>query len=399
MRRFWLAALAAGMLTAVPAYALDIRIDPTPLYVFDQAEERNNYDVVLQNILIVNDERRAQEIRGLRIELRANGEIISTGRAPAATIARRAERMSKMSEAGVLAMMDFQFHLSRTMRPGERLSPDATLAPNEAFLNSSFYISATALPDSARVVVEGPRGDLGHVDIPVSRYASQVTYRAPVNGRWYVNASGDASMHHRWVVSSEYAIDIVRVHADMRTFVGDGTRLSDYITYGQPILAAADGVVVATHNIGGDNEGMLRQPGEAFDAYMQRVAHTQQSIIMQSGFEGAAGNYVLIRHTNGEHSLYAHLKQGSVSVAVGQIVTAGIRIAEAGNSGNSTEPHLHFQLIDGPNLNLARGLPVTFSGLRPEWVSVANRHLRSGDILEHDDQRSSTLSDASSTVR
>lgn len=168
MKRLWLAACAAGMLTAAPAHALDIRVDPAPLYVFDQANERGVYDVVLQNILVVNDERGAREIRGLRIELRANGEIISTGRAPAATVARRAQQMSQLSEAGVLQMMDFQFHLSRILRAGERLSADATLDPNEAYLNSSFYISANALPDTARVIVEGPRGDLGRVDIPVS---------------------------------------------------------------------------------------------------------------------------------------------------------------------------------------------------------------------------------------
>ncbi|MBK6704003.1 MAG: hypothetical protein IPG56_09795 [Caulobacteraceae bacterium] len=226
MKRFWLAAFAAGMLTAAPASALDIRVDPAPLYVFDQANERNVYDVVLQNILVVNDERRAREIRGLRIELRANGEIISTGRSPAATIARRAERMSQLSEGGVLQMMDFQFHLSRIMHEGERLSADATLDPGEAYLNSSFYISADALPDSARVIVEGPRGDLGYVDIPVSRYTSPITYRAPVNGRWFVVASGDVSQHHRWVVSSEYALDITRMNADMRTYTGDGTHFS-----------------------------------------------------------------------------------------------------------------------------------------------------------------------------
>jgi len=384
MKRFWLAALAAGMLTAAPARALEIRVDPAPLYVFDQANERNVYDVVLQNILVVNNERRAREIRGLRIELRANGELISTGRTPADAISRRAERISQLSQGGVLQMMDFQFHLSRNLHPGERLSPDATLDPNEVYLNTSFYISANALPDSARVIVEGPRGDLGHVDIPVSRYTSPVTYRAPVNGRWFVFASGDASQHHRWVVSSEYALDIARMGADMRTYSGDGTHLTDYITFGQPILAVADGVVVATRNDRDNNEPMLRQPGEAFDAYMQRVVETQQAIIMQSGFEGAAGNYVLIRHANGEHSLYAHLKQGSVRVQAGQSVSAGAQIAEAGSSGNSTEPHLHFQLIDGPDLNSARGLPITFTGLRPEWVPVADRHLRSGDILEQE---------------
>jgi len=384
MKRFWLAAFAAGMLTAAPASALDIRVDPAPLYVFDQANERNVYDVVLQNILVVNDERRAREIRGLRIELRANGEIISTGRSPAATIARRAERMSQLSEGGVLQMMDFQFHLSRIMHEGERLSADATLDPGEAYLNSSFYISADALPDSARVIVEGPRGDLGYVDIPVSRYTSPITYRAPVNGRWFVVASGDVSQHHRWVVSSEYALDITRMNADMRTYTGDGTHFSDYITFRQPIVAVADGVVVATRNDREENEATLRQPGEFFDAYMQRVVETQQATIMQGGFDAVAGNYVLIRHASGEHSLYAHLHQGSVRVNVGDTVTAGAQIAEAGSSGNSTEPHLHFQLIDGPDLNAARGLPITFTGLRPEWVSIEGRHLRSGDVLEQE---------------
>jgi murein DD-endopeptidase MepM/ murein hydrolase activator NlpD len=384
MKRFWLAACAAGMLTAAPAHALDIRVDPAPLYVFDQANERNVYDVMLQNILVVNNERGAHDIRGLRVELRASGEVISTGRAPAASVARRAERMSQLSEAGALQMMDFQFHLSRIMRDGERLSADATLEPGEAYLNASFYIAANALPDTARVVVEGARGDLGHVDIPVSRYQSPITYRAPVDGRWYVIASGDVSQHHRWVVSSEYALDIARTNADMRTYAGDGARLTDYITYGQPILAAADGVVVAARNDLADAEAMLRQPNEAFDAYMQRVVETQQATIMQSGFEGAAGNYVLIRHANGEHSLYAHLKQGSIRVSVGAQVTAGTQIAETGSSGNSTEPHLHFQVIDGPDLNSARGLPVTFAGLRPEWVSIEGRHLRSGDLMEHE---------------
>ena len=382
MKRFWLAALAAGMLTAAPAHALDIRVDPAPLYVFDQANERNTYDLVLQNILVVNNERRARDIRGLRVELRANNELISMGRAGAASIARRAERMSQLSEAGALQMMDFQFHLSRIMHAGERLSADATLDPNEAYLNISFYISANALPDTARVIVEGPRGDLGHVDVPVSRYQSPIAYRAPVNGRWYVLASGDVAQHHRWVVSSEYALDIARMNADMRTYTGDGAHLTDYITYRQPILAVADGVVVAMRNDRQDNEAMLRQPGEAFDAYMQRVVETQQAIMMQGGFEAAAGNYVLIRHANGEHSLYAHLHQGSVRVSVGDTVSAGAQIGEAGSSGNSTEPHLHFQLIDGPDLNTARGLPIIFTGLRPEWVSIEGRHLRSGDVLE-----------------
>ena len=147
-----------------------------------------------------------------------------------------------------------------------------------------------------------------------------------MDGRWFVFASGDIAQHHRWVVSSEYAIDIAQLGDGMRSHSGDGSRLADYPTFGQPIHAIADGVVVAARDDRIDNEGMLRQPGEAFEAYMQRVAEGQQAIMMSDGFEGAAGNYVLIRHANGEHSLYAHMRQGSLRVRAGDAVSAGVVI-------------------------------------------------------------------------
>jgi murein DD-endopeptidase MepM/ murein hydrolase activator NlpD len=108
----------------------------------------------------------------------------------------------------------------------------------------------------------------------------------------------------------------------------------------------------------------------------------QQAIMAADGFEGAAGNYVLIAHAGGEHTLYAHLRQGSVRVRPGEPVRAGDRIGSAGSSGNSTEPHLHFQVIDGPDLNSARGLPVMFEGLRDDWIAMGGRQLRAGDIIE-----------------
>lgn len=383
MKKFWLAACAAGALAAAPAQALEIRVDPAPLYVFDLAPDRGGVDLVLHNILVVNDEHRAREITGLRVELLASGEVVSIARAPAAALARRAQRIASYREAGVLQAMDFQFHLSSLLHAGESLSADTTLERGEAYLNTGLYVSAGTTPDTARVVAEGSRGDLASVTIPVSRYQSPNRYQVPVDGRWFVFASGDAAHHHRWVVSSEYALDLGNLGADMRSHTGDGTRLSDYRTFGQPIRAAAAGVVVAAHNDRVDNEGMLRQPGEAFEAYQARVAEGQQAILLSGGgFDAAAGNYVLIRHEGGEHSLYAHMRQGSVRVTPGQSVAAGQQIGEAGTSGNSTEPHLHFQVIDGPDLNSARGLPVVFEGLRDDWIEMAGRHLRAGDVME-----------------
>lgn len=382
MKSHWLAALAAGMLAACPASALEIRVDPAPLYVFDTAPDRNIFDVLAQNILVVNTDDEAVDVRGLRLELYAEGELLSVTRTPAAKVAARAARMAGMKEAGLLDMMDFQFHLSRLLGTGEQLSADATLEKGEVLLNAWLYAASSGLPDIARIIAEGPDGDLGSVDVPVLRRASEVSYRSPVEGRWYVFASGDAGHHHRWVVSSEYALDIARLGPDAKTHTGDGTRFTDYFTFGQPVMAAADGVVVAVRDEVAEDESTLRQPGEGFEAYEERVSATQQDIMLQSGFEGAAGNYVLIRHANGEHSLYAHLHKDSVKVKAGDTVKAGDQIAEAGSSGNSTEPHLHFQVIDGPDLNSARGLPVQFSGLRDDWVSMQQRQLRAGDIIE-----------------
>lgn len=384
MKPYWLAALAAGMLAAAPASALEIRVDPAPLYVFDTAPDRNIFDVLAQNILVVNTDDEPVEVRGLRLELYAEGELLSVTRTPAAKVAARAERMAGMKEAGLLDMMDFQFHLSRLLGAGEKLSADATLDKGEALLNAWLYAASSGLPDTARVIAEGPAGDLASVEVPVLRRTSEVVYRSPVEGRWFVFASGDAGHHHRWVVSSEYALDLGRLGADARTHTGDGTKFSDYSTFGQTIMAAADGVVVAARDDRMEDESTLRQPGESFSAYEERVAGHQQEIMMSDGFEGAAGNYVLIRHANGEHSLYAHLRHGSVTVKPGDAVKAGDPIAQAGSSGNSTEPHLHFQVIDGPDLNSARGLPVQFTGLRDDWLAMSGRQLRAGDILEQD---------------
>jgi len=384
MNKQWLAALAAGLLTAAPASALEIWVDPAPIYVFDLSPDRGIYDVLLQNILVLNDADQPVEMTGLRVELFAKGELLSSAHIPATKISARAVQFAGLDQAGVLSMMDFQFHLSRLLPEGARLSSDANLEPQEAYLNSGLYVASSGLPDTARITVEGPGADLGQVEVPVSRYQSPTTYRAPVNGRWMVISSADAAQHHRWVLSSEFAIDIVRMRKDFRSHKGTGERLTDYATFGALVLAAADGVVVAARDDRPDNAAMMRRPDEAFEAYLQRVMSLQQAILAENGFEGAAGNHLLIRHASGEYALYAHLREGSLRVKAGDEVRAGETIAQAGSSGNSTEPHLHFQIIDGPDLNSARGIPFEFSGLKEDWISMQHRHLRAGDVIEQE---------------
>lgn len=74
--------------------------------------------------------------------------------------------------------------------------------------------------------------------------------------------------------------------------------------------------------------------------------------------EQIAGNHVIIDHGNGEFSYYAHLQKGSVSVKAGDVVKAGDTLGKCGNSGNSSEPHLHFEVANSAELYTTKSLRV-----------------------------------------
>jgi len=379
-----LAAMAAGSAVA----AADIRLDPNPVYLFDAAADRHLVDAVLHNVLIVNDGAETVTLTSLSYELIANGNPTSAAYRSAEQIASRAQRMAALNEAGMLNLLDFQFHLSTLLGTGEALSPDALLEPGEALLEISVYLASTGTPDHVRITAIGETATgqpwQESAEFPVSCYQSATRYRAPVDGRWFVFASGDAHQHHRWVQSSEYALDIVRLGENAMTYSGDGQAFSDFHAYGQPVLAAADGVVVAVADGIAAAPATLQRSDESPDDYAERSGEFQQNLVFDGGIIAASGNHIIIRHADGEYSVYGHLQPGRMSVAPGQQVSAGQPIAAVGGSGNSTEPHLHFQLIDGPDLNTARGLPVEFEGLRNEWGETRGRHLRAGHILEQE---------------
>ena len=88
---------------------------------------------------------------------------------------------------------------------------------------------------------------------------------------------------------------------------------------------------------------------------------------LRRGAAVVAGNHVIIALAGGAVFLaLAHLRAGSVRVHVGQSVVEGEPVAECGNSGNSTQPHLHVQAMDDADLSVARGVPLTFRRFR-EW--------------------------------
>ena len=145
------------------------------------------------------------------------------------------------------------------------------------------------------------------------------------------------------------------------------------------MLAAADGLIARVANDQPENAAMLRRPDETAEAYGARMQETQ-GMLLSKGAGGIAGNFVMIDHENGEYSLYAHLQPGSVRVRTGERIAAGAQLGKLGSSGNSTEPHLHFQVCDAPDPLACAGIPVQFRDVTLPYADYP-REVQSGDVV------------------
>ncbi|MDX1470443.1 MAG: M23 family metallopeptidase, partial [Flavobacteriaceae bacterium] len=175
--------------------------------------------------------------------------------------------------------------------------------------------------------------------------------------------------------------DFVQLGENGKTHSGDGSKLTDYYAYGEPIFAIEDGIVEAVKDGEIESDSNLRQPDESDEDYSLRTAQQQQALLAK-GFSNILGNYIILKHDNGEYSFYVHLKNGSVKVKNGEQVKRGQEIAALGHSGNSTEPHLHFHVTDSADLAYSRSLPVTFNNisLYPDGNGTI-RHIHYGQII------------------
>lgn len=186
----------------------------------------------------------------------------------------------------------------------------------------------------------------------------------PVTGRWSaLNSPADRTPSHgTHAYGQTYAIDVV---AEPEEGARPGfsrlwplaRRNSDFPAFGAPLLAVADATVVRAVD---DQRDHLSRTSLLGLLYLMIV---EASVRDLSGVKYIVGNHVVLDLGDGTFALYAHLRKGSLTVREGDRVTAGHHLADVGNSGNSTEPHLHFQLMDTPDPDTARGIPFTWRGV------------------------------------
>ncbi|MEU5578285.1 M23 family metallopeptidase [Streptomyces huasconensis] len=187
----------------------------------------------------------------------------------------------------------------------------------------------------------------------------------PVTGRWSaLNSPADkVPSHGTHGLGQTYAIDIVAVPEEgpprpAFAWLWPVTRRNRaFPAFGAPLLAAGDATVV--HAEDGQRDHLSRNSLAAL-LYFFVIEGIGRTV---GGARRVVGNHVVLDLGGGTYALYAHVKQGSLAVKAGDQVVAGQRLGSCGNSGNSTEPHLHFQLMDGPDLNMARGVPFSWRGV------------------------------------
>ncbi|MFV0524933.1 MAG: M23 family metallopeptidase [Acidimicrobiales bacterium] len=184
---------------------------------------------------------------------------------------------------------------------------------------------------------------------------------SPVRGRW-VGANSPISKvpsHGVRAYGQAYAIDVVAdpVDAPRPEFGGGMMRdVSDYPAFGMSVFAMLDGEVVRASGWRRDHRARSNVWGIL---YMML-----EGMIREFGGPGfVVGNHVTIRSDDGVYATVAHLRRGSLAVKVGDRVTAGSIIGECGNSGNTSEPHVHAQLMDRVSFWTAQGLPMSFAGI------------------------------------
>ena len=174
----------------------------------------------------------------------------------------------------------------------------------------------------------------------------------PLRGENWLAGNGpsNTSIHRRALIpvggrariAQRYAIDWVQLYPDGKTHHGDAKDNRSYSAYGAEIHAVADGVVTQTK-----------------DSIQQNVPSEKPAVPMT--LETIGGNHVIVDIGNGLFAFYAHMQPGSLRVKSGDHVRRGETLGLVGNSGNSSEPHLHFHLCDANSELACEGLPYAFA--------------------------------------
>jgi hypothetical protein len=251
---------------------------------------------------------------------------------------------------------------------GRRGSEASRLEPFQfgvVFMHVALERSAAIPAALAHIVdaaIEQPKTDVSMRLADTSVVSAQApVLGAPLRGRGYVAGDGccDSIRHVRallalngaFYLAQRFAIDWEQIDEQGRILRGEPKDVRSYHIYGASVLAVADATVVAARNDLAD-----QVPGKLPEGLP---------------IDEVDGNFAILDVGGGAYALYAHMQPGSVRVRPGDRVRRGAELGKVGNTGNSQEPHLHFQLMDAPSALAANGIPYVFDAFQVTAVDEA----------------------------
>jgi Peptidase family M23 len=313
--------------------------------------------------------------------------LVTSGAAKGPPLALASIVMTALDGNGRLLLR--RFCDTSGLSPCIRTVPDRTLDPGAAsIVYNPFHELPAGLPLRELQYVLSFADTAGNVvdsvaaTVPLRDYAVRTDLVLPIRGRVLVFDGHDFYAHHRrWNLAhpvvgklfrhnaGRYAYDLSIVDSAGRMYRSDGSRNDDWYSWNAPVLAPGAGIVVAAES---------EQP----DWEVGRTSLPDSVVLARP--VALYGNYVVINHGNGEFSLLAHMRRGSVTLRPGDRVRQGDPVGRVGFSGSVYTVHTHYQLQRGPEYD-AEGLPSTFRHLRRVGRSgTPARSLRidSGDVVE-----------------
>ncbi|WP_298478538.1 M23 family metallopeptidase [uncultured Maribacter sp.] len=166
----------------------------------------------------------------------------------------------------------------------------------------------------------------------------------PFKDKWTVTWGGDTAElnYHVESKAQKNAFDFVITDKNGKSYKTNGKTNEDYYAFGKKLIAPCDGKIVLA--VDGIEDNI---PGEINPIYIP-------------------GNTVILKTINNEYLFFAHFKQNSIEVKLGQEVKKGEVLGLSGNSGNSSEPHLHFHIQNVKDMNVATGVKCYFEEILVE---------------------------------
>ncbi len=183
-----------------------------------------------------------------------------------------------------------------------------------------------------------------------------VELHLPFTGRWFVAQGGDTPNvnDHMKVRAQWYAVDFIKTGGPSQRAVvkTTGASLEDFYSWGAEVLSPVAGDVVGV-----------------IDGLPDNPLGTKDTL-------NAAGNHVIIKADEHTFVFLAHMRKGSAKVKTGDHVVAGQILGLCGNSGNTTAPHIHMHIQDGPILNEGSGQNLVFHAID---VELTGKHFAKVD--------------------